>query len=122
MPLKDVFQKIFDKEKGGSCIDSKSADAELKKYLKGVFPEYDDSRVYISDIKKLLSWYNILQKQGLLTKEEEKKPEEKVKVKAAADKEVKPAAKAKAKSTSTKPAKTAGSKVKVAGVRKTGTA
>jgi hypothetical protein len=122
VPLKDVFQKIFDKEKGGPCIDSKSAEAELKKYLKGVFPEYDDSRVYISDIKKLLSWYNILQKQGLLNKEEEKKPEEKAKVKAANDKEAKPAAKAKAKTAAPKSVKTAGSKVKVAGVRKTGTA
>ena len=123
VPLKDVFQKIVDKEKGGPCIDHKSADAELKKYLKDVFPEYDEERVYVSDIKKIFSWYNILQKEGLLTKKEEKeKKEDKPKVKAVAESEKKIAAKTKVKTTAAKPVKTATPKVKNAGVRKTGVA
>ncbi|MFN2380699.1 MAG: hypothetical protein ABR519_10905, partial [Bacteroidales bacterium] len=43
----------------------------LKDYFAGIVPEYDRDRVYVSDIKKLISWYNILQKLNLLTQEEE---------------------------------------------------
>lgn len=119
VPLKDVFQKIYDKEKGGACIDHKSADAELRAYFKKAFAEFDEERVYTSDIKKVLMWYNILQKEGLLDKKEEPTEEEKAKVKAPAD--AKAAVKTK-KDTNTKPIKTAGTKVKTQGVRKTGTA
>lgn len=119
VPLKDVFQKIHDKEKGGIAIDHKSADAELKKYFKTVFPEYDEARVYVSDIKKVINWYNTLQKEGLLTKKAEKKEkDDKPKVKA----DAKGAVKTKLKETNTKPVKTASSKVKTQGVRKTGVA
>ena len=118
VPLKEVFQKIYDKEKGGACIDHKSADAELRAYFKKAFAEFDEERVYTSDIKKVLMWYNILHKEGLLDKKEEAE-EEKAKVKAPA--EAKAAVKTK-KETNTKPIKTAGTKVKTQGVRKTGTA
>jgi hypothetical protein len=121
VPLKEVFQKIYDMEKGGVAIDHKSADADLRSYFKKAFAEYDEERVYTSDIKKVLMWYNILQKEGMLDKKEEKEEESKPKVKAAAD--AKAAVKAKAKGTATaKPVKTAGTKVKTQGVRKTGTA
>jgi hypothetical protein len=119
VPLKEVIQKIYDKEKGAPCIDHKSADAELKKYFKAVFAEYDEERVYVSDIKKVLSWYNLLQKNGLLDKKEEAtSKEEKAKVKAAAETKTT----AKTKVTANKTVKTAGSKVKTQGVRKTGVA
>lgn len=125
VPLKEVFQKIYDKEKGAvTSTDSKAADADLKKYFKGVFAEYDEDRVYGSDIKKVLSWYNILHKEGLLEKKEEKKEEEKPKeekvAKAKASGEAK-TVKPKAKDTKPK-VKTASAKVKAAGVRKTGVA
>lgn len=119
VPLKDVFQKIYDKEKGGLAIDQKSPDAELKKYFKVAFPEFDEERVYVSDIKKVISWYNLLHKEGLLEKKAEKTEEEKPKLKVGEDKT---AAKAKIKDTNTKPVKTASSKVKVQGVRKAGVA
>src|SRR5689334_3170999 len=54
VPLKEVFQKIYDKEKGKPAIDHKSPDAELKKYFKAAFAEYDEERVYVSDIKKVI--------------------------------------------------------------------
>lgn len=120
VPLKDVFQKIYDKEKGASTIDHKLPDAELKKYFKTVFPEYDESRVYVSDIKKVINWYNTLQKEGLLAKKADKKEEDKEKPKVKAD--AKGAVKTKAKDTNSKPVKTASSKVKTQGVRKTGVA
>lgn len=121
VPLKDVFQKIYDKEKGGPAVDHKSPDAELKKYFKAAFAEYDEERVYVSDIKKVINWYNALQKDGLLEKKEEAAENaDKPKVKAAGDS--KAAAKAKVKDTNAKPVKTASSKVKVQGVRKSGVA
>jgi Domain of unknown function (DUF5606) len=119
VPLKEVFQKIYDKEKGGAAVDHKLPDAEMKKYFKAAFPEYDEERVYVSDIKKIISWYNLLHKEGLLEKKEEKTEEEKPKLKA---KDEKAPAKTKLKDTTNKPVKTAASKVKVQGVRKAGVA
>jgi hypothetical protein len=125
VPLKDVLQKIYDKEKGGLAIDNKSPDADLKKYFKTAFPNYDEDRVYVSDIKKVISWYNALHKQGLLEKkaekaEDDKSKEDKPKLKAASDGKI--GTKTKLKDTSSKPVKTASSKVKTQGVRKTGVA
>ncbi len=71
VPLKEVLQKIYDKENGGLATDHKSPDADLKKYFKTAFPEYDEDRVYVSDIKKVINWYNTLHKHGLLEKKEE---------------------------------------------------
>ncbi|WP_334127141.1 DUF5606 domain-containing protein [Empedobacter brevis] len=65
-PLAEVFFKIYKKENGGETIDHKSSGTELRKYMEEVLPEYDDSRVYDSDLKKLFQWYNILHKNGLL--------------------------------------------------------
>ena len=120
VPLKEVFQKIYDNEKCGACIDQKSPDAELKKYFKTVFAEYDEERVYVSDIKKVLNWYNSLQKDGLLEKKAEVEAADKPKIKAPAA-DAKGATKVK-KDTGTKAVKTASSKVKVQGVRKSGVA
>jgi hypothetical protein len=120
VPLKEVFQKIYDMEKGGPGIEHKSADAELRKYFKSAFPEFDEDRVYTSDIKKVLMWYNILQKEGLLEKKAEKEEDGKAKAKVPAD--AKAAVKTKAKDTNAKSLKTAGTKVKTQGVRKTGVA
>ena len=73
--LKEVYKKIFEKENGGQSIDHKSSDDELKKYFQTVIPEYDKTRVRISDIRKSIQWYNILQKTDLLTKEPDKSEE-----------------------------------------------
>jgi len=77
MPLSKVFDLIFEKEKGGPAIDFKSDPGKLKAYLNEVLPEYDKERVYVSDIKKLVHWYNILQQLNLLVKEEPEKAEDK---------------------------------------------
>ncbi|MBA5629435.1 DUF5606 family protein [Moheibacter lacus] len=89
-PLKDVFTKIYEKENGGPTINHKESGATLRKYIEEVLPEYDESRVYDSDLKKLFQWYNILQAKGLVTPEpvaevatEEVATEEKPKKKAA---------------------------------------
>jgi hypothetical protein len=77
MLLSKVFDLIFEKEKGGPAIDFKSDPARLKTYFNEVLPEYDKERVYVSDIKKLVHWYNILQQLNMLVKEEPEKAEEK---------------------------------------------
>jgi hypothetical protein len=76
MPLGKVMDKIWEKENGGETVSHKLPDNDLKKYFGEAFPEYDRDRVYTSDIKKVLHWYNILHKLNLLVKEEEEKKEE----------------------------------------------
>lgn len=70
-PLKEVFTRIYTKENGGPTISHKESGANLRKYIEEVLPEYDESRVYDSDLKKLFQWYNILQAKGLVTPEPE---------------------------------------------------
>ena len=66
VPLKDIFKLISVKENGGQALSPKSSVNELKAYFEKIVPDYDKDRVYISDIKKVLLWYNTLQKNELL--------------------------------------------------------
>lgn len=79
MPLKDVLKKIKEAENGAQAISHKSDDKELKKYFEKVLPDYDRDRVYASDIKKVINWYNQLQSLNVLDilDVEEKESEEK---------------------------------------------
>lgn len=65
VPLREVFQKIAEKENGEEAISHKESKAKLEKYFKEVLPEYDEDRVYASDIKKVFQWYNILVNAGI---------------------------------------------------------
>ena len=89
--LEEVFKKISDKESGGASIDPKSNPDELKSYFLKILPDFDQERVYISDIKKMINWYNILQKHDLLKfQKEEDKTKKKVQEKAKAKSKPKP--------------------------------
>ena len=67
MPLMEVFKKISDKEKGAAISISHKADKlDLEAYFFEVMPNYDEDRVYGSDIKKVIQWYNILLEHKLL--------------------------------------------------------
>jgi hypothetical protein len=90
--LGKVFDRIYEKENGAAIPDLKSDNEKLKAYFAEVMPEYDRARVYTSDIKKILTWYNTLQKLNLLVKEE---PEAEKKEGDAADKEEKTSSKVK---------------------------
>ena len=79
VPLKDVLRKIFTIENGGKAIDPKSDNAALKKYMSSILPDYDQTKVYVSDMKKLFSWYNSLIENNLLSFPEEEKEEAKTK-------------------------------------------
>ncbi|MDI1354098.1 MAG: DUF5606 domain-containing protein [bacterium] len=118
-PLEEIMTSISDKEKGGAAIDSKADDTSIEKYFAEILPEYDKDRVYISNMRKLITWYNILQANGALKqKEENKEGDDKTKALKTEDKlgVKKSASKDKAKP------KTAVGVKKTTGVRKTGTA
>jgi len=68
--LSRVFDLIFEKQNGGPAVDFKSNPENLKKWFSEVLPEYDREKVYVSDIKKIAHWYNILHELKLLVKEE----------------------------------------------------
>ena len=70
MPLGKVMDRLWEKEEGGEAISHRQPDAELKEYFAEVLPEYDRDRVYTSDIRKVIHWYNILHGLNLLVKEE----------------------------------------------------
>lgn len=71
VPLADVFQKIAEKENYGQAISHKAKPNELSAYMLEILEDYDQERVYNSDLKKLFQWYNLLQDKGLVTKGEE---------------------------------------------------
>ena len=65
VPLREVFTKIYDKEDGKETISHKSSKDELEEFFFNVLPDYDEDRVYASDIKKVVQWYNLLAKNGM---------------------------------------------------------
>lgn len=65
VPIREVFAKISDKENGGEAISHKEPKIKLEEYFFEVLPDYDEDRVYPSDIKKVLQWYNLLHKNGI---------------------------------------------------------
>ncbi len=104
IPLVDVLDMIRLKEAGKPTIGHKSSSNVLLSYFREILKDFDEDRVYPSDIKKVISWYNTLQKAGLAIETVEEKDEavEKPKAKAKAksktkEAEEKPKAKAKAK-------------------------
>lgn len=65
VPLIQVFEKLRIKENSAiASIDPKSDNDKLRKFMLEVLPEYDRDRVYPSDIRKLINWYNILINSG----------------------------------------------------------
>lgn len=67
--LAEVLKAIATKENDGAAISHKEDDATLKAYFREILPEFDEDRVYTSDIKKILNWYNILQPKGYVSVE-----------------------------------------------------
>lgn len=74
IPLKEIFRKIKEKEDGGEAISHKEPKPRLEEYFREILPEYDEDRVYVSDIKKIIQWYNLLVSKGI-TEFEESEPE-----------------------------------------------
>ena len=76
VPLKDVFKKILEKEQGGLTLNPKTvSEKELKSYFAEVLPDFDEEKVYLSDIKKVFMWYNALHEADILNLPEEEEEE-----------------------------------------------
>lgn len=71
-PLRDLLTAIYKKENGKACPSHKESLTVLQGYLLELLPNYDQERVYPSDVKKMFQWYNLLHKSGNLKLEEEK--------------------------------------------------
>ena len=69
MPLADVMRNIAIKEDNGPALSHKESNENMTAYFLEVLPDYDQDRVYPSDIKKVLNWYGILQAKGMVSKE-----------------------------------------------------
>lgn len=99
-PLSEIIQNIAKKENKGQTISHKEDNATLLNYFREILPDYDEERVYASDVKKIVNWYNTLQAKGLLVDEApiaEEAVEAPVTEEVVAEKEKAPAKKAKAK-------------------------
>jgi hypothetical protein len=119
-PLSEIMHNIYTKEKGAACISHKEDDKKIEAYFSEILNDYDKDRVYVSNMKKLFQWYNILQSSGSLTvkasEEVESKDDKAVKLETA-----KAAPKKVAKTKTAAPKTVAGTK-KTASVRKAGSA
>ena len=76
VPLFEVFENIAKIEEYKETISHKSPDTDLREFMSKSLPDYDSGRVYVSDIKKLAQWYNLLHKAGYITPESFVKAEE----------------------------------------------
>ncbi len=65
VPLSELLKKMKEKEEGKEALSHLANIEELKKYFAELLPNYDRDRVYISDIKKVFKWYNLLIKNNL---------------------------------------------------------
>lgn len=70
-PLKDIFAAIYTKQDGKEAPSHKEDMSVLQEFITEIIPDYDEERVYPSDIKKLVQWYNMLLKSGNLEPSEE---------------------------------------------------
>ena len=60
LPLREVLKKIHETDGGKLNVDPKGDAKVLKEYFKKIVPDFDEERVYPSDIKKILTWYELL--------------------------------------------------------------
>jgi hypothetical protein len=106
-PLQVILQDIFRAQEGKEAVSHKAPQEEIVAFFTKMVPDYDRERVHVSDMKKIVQWYNILLDKGLIDLEEPKEEaaeedtaeataDKKAEIKPAAEK--KPAAKPKAPS------------------------
>ena len=72
-PLSSVFENIAKKENYNQTISHKLSKNELIEFFRQIVPDFDEEKVYISDIKKVIQWYNLLQSKKIIKRKEKKK-------------------------------------------------
>ncbi len=78
VPLQEVLKKVHKDFGDDPGVDANSDTDELKSFMRSILPEYDENRVYTSDIKKLVKWYDLIRKHAPEILMETEAPEEKV--------------------------------------------
>jgi hypothetical protein len=76
VPLREIIKSMYDKNKGKAAISHNSSPQEVKDFVDSVVDDLDHDRVYASDLRKLVQWYNLLISQKALPFEEEKEKED----------------------------------------------
>ena len=75
-PLAEILKAIATKEDNKETISHKEEKDKLESYFSEIIPDYDAERVYTSDIKKIINWYNMLIAKGFISKDMEIKTKE----------------------------------------------
>lgn len=76
IPLRTVFLSVFEKHNGEKVLETKPSNKDYKDFMESVLPDFDQDRVYVSDIKKLVNWHNALIDHKILVTENIKSEEE----------------------------------------------
>ncbi len=71
IPLGDVLGKMKEQSDENPPADVKSSSDDLKAYFEQVLPSYNREQVYVSDIKKIIKWFNYLSERDLLVEKVE---------------------------------------------------
>jgi hypothetical protein len=93
IPLKKILKTIFEKQEGKEAISHHAEPKEIKTFFEQIVPDYDKERVYVSDMKKVVNWYNLLLEHKMLefTEEDEKEKASGDATEDKAEKDLKPA-------------------------------
>lgn len=73
--LGEIFKSMYEKTGGGPVVIALKEDDVVRDFFTEVLPDHDEERVYHSDIRKIIKWFNLLLDKGLLSFEEEKSEE-----------------------------------------------
>ena len=87
--LSTIFERMLDQLEENPPALLSGSKTEIEDYFSSIVPDYDEDKVYISDMKKVIKWFAILNEKGFLTAEPEEEPEEEPEVKAEVKAEVK---------------------------------
>ncbi len=71
VPLDEVLQKMRDKKEEVPIVKTSSPAGEVREYFSKILPEHDDTQVHISDIKKLIKWFNFMEAHNLMDRPKE---------------------------------------------------
>ena len=73
--LSEILQRMLDQVEENPPVGVKESKEKIEDYFSSIVPDYDEDRVYVSDMKKVIKWFNILNEKGYLTMEPEDEEE-----------------------------------------------
>ncbi len=70
-PLSEVFKTMLDKYAEMAPVSVKSENHIIEQYFENILPDYDEDKVSLKDMKKVIKWFTLLKEKGLLAAESE---------------------------------------------------